>query len=82
MFTWLRRNGTTSTIDDGTGVASLRQTAPGVLCYYAPCPHPSTVELFNARNGAVASYCRRHGRQALREYTRALQMDQTVREIA
>ncbi len=81
MF-WRRRNGTTSTIDGGTGVAYLRQTVPGVLCYYAPCPHPSTVELFNARNGAVASYCRRHGRQALREYTTALQMDHVAREIA
>lgn len=82
MLTWRRRNSTISTASDGTGFASLRQTAPGVLCYYAPCPHPSTVELFNARNGAVASYCRRHGRQALREYTDALQTSQATREFA
>lgn len=82
MLTWRRRNDRTSTSGDGNSLAYLRQSMPGVLCYYAPCAHSSTLTLFNARSGAVAYYCSRHGRRALREYTQALQADHARREIA
>lgn len=81
MFTWRRRNDPNWFTGGGTSVAYLRQTTPGVICYYAPCPRSSTLALFNAENAAVASYCRHHGRQALREY-QALQGAHVTREIA
>lgn len=56
-----------------TILAYLKDTASRVLCFYAPCSHRSTVALCDYDDTEVASYCTGHGRQALKEYGRALE---------
>lgn len=67
---------------EGVVLAFLKETALGVLCFYAPCSHRSRVSLCNQAGIEVASYCDHHARQALREYGAALEERFGERESA
>lgn len=75
---WLSRRSTTTTAHPGdqdrsATLAYLKETPSRVVCYYAPCSHVSVVALCDHNDTEVASYCLSHGRQAVKEYVRALQ---------